>query len=291
MTHAQSLRLGTAGLLFILLWALVTDAVGQTVGSGGRQSRSASSAKGDRTVQSQGKEQRQLLLNASLIFAVKNGQVSQVPVLIEQGAEIDAADGDGMTGLMHAALMGNREMVNALIAERADVNAFDINGMTALMQASWAGHQGVVEDLLAAGALVNLKSSPRTIKISRTGATALITASVNDNVDVVRLLLENGADVNECDADGETALLHAAKGGDPRLVDLLLRSRAELEMKDKYGRTSLMVAAIHNNRDAVRTLLAHGANRKATDKAGLSAAKYAKAMGHHAIHQMLTFGL
>lgn len=289
MMHAQSLRLGTVGLLCVLLWALVADVRSQTVGSDEMQSLPAASIKGGKTAQTPGKEQRQILLNSSLIFAVKNGQISQVPGLIKQGADVNATDGDGMTALMHAALLGDREMVDTMLRnEKTDVNAIDNNGMTALMQASWAGHREVVADLLAAGAMLNLKTTSRTIRVTKSGANALIAASIGDNLEVVRLLLDEGAQVNEWDADGETALLHAAKGGDPRLVELLLRNRADPEMKDKYGRTPLMVAAIHNNKDVVRTLLLHGANRKATDKAGLTAARYAGSMGHEAIRDMLT---
>lgn len=99
-----------------------------------------------------------MLLNASLIYAVKNGQILQADDFLKRGAEPDAADGDGMTALMHAALLGNRELVDLMITHHADVNAMDNNGMTALMQAAWAGHEEVVDDLLVAGAMLDLKN-------------------------------------------------------------------------------------------------------------------------------------
>ena len=170
------------------------------------------------SLQNLGREQRQTLLNSWLIYAAKNGQTSQISTLIKLGADVNATDGDGMSPLMHAALLGNREFVHALIERGADVNMVDVSGMTALMQASWAGHLEVVEELLAAQAMVDLKTSPRTIRITRTGATALMAAAIGDNIDIVRLLLANGAKVNEWDADGDTALIHAAKVGDPRLA-------------------------------------------------------------------------
>lgn len=288
----HGLQSGTTGLIWVVIgmmvWVLAADARGQSVGSHELQSLPAASGKGGLTAQRQSAEQRQMLLNASLIYAVKNGQILQADDFLKRGAEPDAADGDGMTALMHAALLGNRELLDLMITHHADVNAMDNNGMTALMQAAWAGHEEVVDDLLVAGAMLDLKTSPHTTRITKSGANALIAAAIGGNLEVVRYLLGQGAKVNECDADGETALLQAARGGNPRLVELLLRNGADSEGRDKYGRTPLMVAAIHNHQEAVRALLAHGANRKAKDKAGLTAGRYARAMGYEAIHLLLT---
>ncbi len=77
------------------------------------------SGRGSKTAQSLAKEQRHIFLNSTLVFAVKNGQISQVPGLIKQVAEVNATAGGGMTGLMHAALSENSELVDALIRHGA----------------------------------------------------------------------------------------------------------------------------------------------------------------------------
>jgi len=229
----HGLQSGNTGLIWVVIgmmvWVLAADARGQSVGSHELQSLPVASGKGGLAAQRQSAEQRQMLLNVSLIYAVKNGQILQADDFLKRGAEPDAADGDGMTALMHAALLGNRELVDLMITHHADVNAMDNNGMTALMQAAWAGHEEVVDDLLVAGAMLDLKTSPHTTRITKSGANALIAAAIGGNLEVVRYLLGQGAKVNECDADGETALLQAARGGNPRLVELLLRNGADSE--------------------------------------------------------------
>ena len=77
--------------------------------------------------------------------------------------------------------------------------------------------------------------------------------------DIVRLLLENGADVNLQNETGESALLFAVEKGNLDISRLLLEHGAKVDLEDNFGLTPLILATRKRNLDLVRLLLEHGA--------------------------------
>ena len=71
---------------------------------------------------------------------------------------------------------------------------------------------------------------------------SLIEAAKRGDLDEVKRLIENGADVNIKDNDGDTPLHYAASGGHLDVVKFLVENGADVNAKDKYGRTPLDVA-------------------------------------------------
>src|SRR5690606_10341572 len=103
------------------------------------------------------------------------------------------------------------------------------------------------------------------------GATPLLLASVAGNADMIRLLLESGADPNERFGNGETALMMAARTGRADAIGVLVEHGAEVDARENLrGTTALMWAAAYSNPDAVRALLEagadHGAQSAAVDR-------------------------
>src|SRR5205085_10663765 len=102
-----------------------------------------------------------------------------------------------------------------------------------------------------------------------TGATPLMYAAHARTTEVIKLLLEKGADVNARDNGAGVALILAAAMGDLGTVKLLLEKDAEVNVRNEYGYTALMCAAAAESNDPalIKALLAKRAeiNVKAKD--------------------------
>ena len=89
---------------------------------------------------------------------------------------------------------------------------------------------------------------------------ALILATWNRNIELVNLLLVNGASVNEKDSIGATALSEASLNGKTKIAKLLLEKGANVNSEDKDGWTPLHFASAAGHLDMVKLLIANGAN-------------------------------
>jgi len=138
------------------------------------------------------------------------------------------------------------------------------------------GDVRAVESFLRAGFSPNTRDS--------FGVPLVNLAVRNGRQEVLRLLVERGADVNQQSNDrGNTALMEAAGRGDIRAVRILIERGAELEQKSKNGQTALMLAVAEGFVEAGRILLAYGADPFVQDSLGMSASKYAELFRQQAL--------
>ena len=101
---------------------------------------------------------------------------------------------------------------------------------------------------------------------ARDGQTALFVASVSDHPEVVRMLLNNGADIEATElSQGATALIAASLKGNREVVQLLLDRGANVEARTTTGLTALIMASRNANLDVVTVLLSKGANVNAQE--------------------------
>ncbi len=155
-----------------------------------------------------------------------------------------------------AAMRGDADAVRDLLAEGADVNAAQGDGMTALHWSARQGDPSLVGTLLDAGADVHSGT-----RIGH--YTALHMAGEVGAGEVVELLLDAGADpmARVSVAGHPTALHFAAASGSARAVEALLGAGADVNAREEsWGQTPLMFAASKGRTEAVRSLLAAGAD-------------------------------
>jgi len=116
----------------------------------------------------------------------------------------------------------------------------------------------------------------------------LIEAAKSRDVQAIRRLLAQGADVNERFGDGATALHWAAYGDEPEAVELLLAAGAQVDAADDHGITPLWLAAANGARaDIVQRLLRAGGNPNAAHSSGESALMSAARSGNLAAVRLL----
>jgi ankyrin repeat protein len=154
--------------------------------------------------------------------AAMRGDVERVRSLLREGADVDAAQGDGMTALHWAAERGDVDLADVLLDAGANVAAVTRLGDYApLHLASKRGHARVVERLLEAGA------DPET-RTSSGGVAPLHLAAAGGSVEAVRALLDHGTEVDAPEGMWrQTPLMFAAAAGRTDVVRALLEAGAD----------------------------------------------------------------
>lgn len=177
--------------------------------------------------------------SAELLVAAYRGEAEKIPELLRQGADIDAADNLGFTGLVHAAENGHPKAVRVLLEHGADVNAGAEMGYTAVVVAAEGGHLDIIRLLLEYGANVDL------LVLND----KLLAAAKSGQWQEVWALLEQGADIN-AEEEGDTALCIAAEAGETAAATALLDRGADLNS----GYIALRAAAKAGHGEMVRML-------------------------------------
>ncbi|KAM0147381.1 hypothetical protein ACHAPG_010622 [Botrytis cinerea] len=126
-------------------------------------------------------------------------------------------------------------------------------------------------------------------KDSKYGQTPLSWAAEKGRDTVVKLLLEKGADIESKDSKyGQTPLSWAAKNGYDAVVKLLLEKGADIESKDRYGQTPLSWAARNGRDTVVKLLLEEGADTESKDSEyGQTPLSWAAEKGHDTVVKLL----
>ena len=91
-------------------------------------------------------------LNAQLLSAARQNDLSQVARVLDQGAVVNSRNRLGKIALLVACDMGNAAMVAVLMTAGADINFSSVELVTPLMAASYGGSAAIVNQLIAAGA-------------------------------------------------------------------------------------------------------------------------------------------
>ncbi|MEJ2245809.1 MAG: ankyrin repeat domain-containing protein [Acidobacteriota bacterium] len=232
---------------------------------------------------------------------------------------------ESINELTEAVSSGDIDAVRRLLLAGADVNIRTNEEMTPLFLASLKGHTEIVRLLLSAGANKNAKMAhdvesylklPGILQSEAIhDVTALHAASQNGHPEIVKLLLESGADVNaeilfqdtrlvasRTMSDRQsmstirkisresvvgTSLFLASHNGNAEIVKLLLSAGAKVNAEGKNDMTALYLASLNNHIEIAGLLLSAGAKVDAKDNNGVTALYLASLRNHPEIVKLL----
>ncbi|XP_076047554.1 myosin binding subunit isoform X2 [Oratosquilla oratoria] len=228
------------------------------------------------------------------LAACSAGDKQEVLRLLENGADIDTANVDGLTALHAACIDDNLDMVEFLVDQGAGVNQGDMEGWTPLHATASCGFNSIAKFLIDRGADLSLVNNDGDLAIDiadsdemenllqeeidhreidcdmareqeerkmmedakiwlasgkvedvphyKTGANALHVAAAKGYIEVMRMLLQAGANINSQDFDGWTPLHAAAHWGQRQAVDVLCEHSADMSIRNCVGQTCIDVA-------------------------------------------------
>jgi uncharacterized protein len=223
--------------------------------------------------------------NSPVADAAERHDPQAMQAQLDQHADINAAQADGMTALHWAAQHDDWGNVETLIKAGADVKAANRYDVTPLSIACTNGNGPIVKLLLEAGVDAN-STLPG-------GETALMTAARTGKLEPVTLLVARGADVNAKEHNGQTAIMWAAAEGHVDVVNELIKAGADFRTPLKSGFTPFFFAVREGRIDVVRALLETGIDVNAVvrakkgDKKGVSPLILAVTNAHYDLAVML----
>ncbi|MCC7125239.1 MAG: ankyrin repeat domain-containing protein [Acidobacteria bacterium] len=167
--------------------------------------------------------------NSAVADAARHGDLAAVRTLVKEGADVNAALGDGMSALHWAAEKNHAEMAEVLVYAGANVSAVTrIGQYTPLHVAARAGSTKVIDVLLKAGAPVDTRALP-------SGATALHLAAWSGSAPIITRLLDAGADKNAREAEwGQTPLIFAAAQNRVEAIKVLTARGADANITSTF---------------------------------------------------------
>lgn len=202
-----------------------------------------------------------------LHIATRNYHTEVAALLIDRGAEVDAQDNSGATPLLEAVGKGMDDLVKLLLDAGADPLRKNNAGIAPIEAAASKGRADLTRALLAT--------------VGHPPEELLTLAIHKDYLDIVATLLTSGM-------DGSPALHDAALKGRVDMLKVLLAKGADVNHKTNTGATPLHDAAIGGHVEAVRILLEHGANVNAREtESGDTPLYMAAAMGRDQVAALL----
>ena len=248
-----------------------------------------------------------------LLYAVRENCMACVDVRLKHKADIDLPDPDGVSPLLVAIMNANWDIAKKLIDVGADVNQWDIFGETPLFIALNSrtrldGGKGtsidppnvttgtqIVRLLLDKGANPNaqLFFQPANLagNTNLRGTTPLIRAANNNDLEMVKLLLEKGADATIYMADRQTPIhaVLAGRASEPQAIELIkILQKAGTDVnvvalinhpQEIRGGSALHYAVRKRQKEVIKLLASMGIDMNAVDQDGLTALDYTQSRG------------
>ena len=187
--------------------------------------------------------------HTALHFAVMRNHPGVVEVLFEAGADIEVKDEEGSSPLLLACTTGHLDIVKMLVEAGAGVRGSNIEGVTCLLRATYHGHTEIVRYLVGLPQVDVNQLGCKDLNL-----TALHLAVVEKHQDIVKVLIDAGAELDRTGEDGRSAPLVASCMDMPDIVKMLVEAGAVVRATDNKGRTCLTLASYFGHTETVRYL-------------------------------------
>jgi uncharacterized protein len=249
-----------------------------------------------------------------LLFAIRDGNVPMMRLLLDRGAGLEQSSGNHTTPLLIALVNGQVGMATELLNRGADPNAADDYHRAALFAAIDLrnfNHEkygdlptdgrdplDLIKTMLKKGANPNLQTDTVPVHglmqfdaswVNFDGETPFVRAALSGDIEVMRLLLASGAEPNIATTQGSTALMAAAginwipgqtytrsEADYVEAVKLCLDRDAPVNASNSLGLTAMHGAANRGWESIIQILADHGAKLDAKDKEGRTPMVFAK---------------
>ena len=237
----------------------------------------------------------------ALVTAIRDGDAPAVRKAIQDGADVNGRDAEGNTPLILASFYAGPECVALLLEKGADANAANKAGVTAVIRAATSYEKTRL--LAEAGARVRVRTADlgntplilaarragnsRTVRLllergavaterNNAGIGPIVSGAAGGDPETVRLLLDAGAKADDFPRSDDprtagimagfrTSLMWAAYNNDPSMVRLLLEHGADPNRSTYFG-NPLSQACWNDSFEAAEELIDHGADVNARDE-------------------------
>ena len=192
--------------------------------------------------------------NNALLLASIRANSPKAKILLKNGMDINSINNLGQTPIIKAILyeytseQKKRNYIKLLLDKKANVNLRDNNNKTAFIISKENGYNTISELLLQHGATEeNYKLDPK----------SLITALINNEYDRAKEMINNNIEINFIQGDFSPLMCSI---NNIEIMKLLLEKGADVNLKNKSNMTALTIAVISNKQNAVKILLENNAD-------------------------------
>ena len=253
--------------------------------------------------------------NNSILYALwGTGDYDIVRWLVEQGVDVNHSNDDGFSAVHCAAEKGNLNVLKLLHNSEVNIHQVLSNGKNSIMSAlfgngdyetvRWLVEQGLDvnhsnKDGFTAAHCAALKGNLNVLKLlhnsganiqqqnNRGKNSIMFALSGTGDSDTVRWLLEQGVNVNHSNKDGLTAVHYAAQQGNVNVLKLLQHRGANIDQVDSTGTNSIMFSLTNGDCETVRWLTENGVDVNVSDYEGITAVHGAACLGKLEVLKLL----